>query len=94
MKYKKQSAVLATYEGCMGKLIYPILYQKILIKSTLLHRYAMRSQMNEMKTCILSSYTVLIAMVKEVDVMAKNGKQTSKSVAESALAQTRPSGKK
>lgn len=53
-------------------------------------------------------------MVKEVDVMAKNGKQTSKrvattaskilcdnrysktskSVAESALAQTKPSGKK
>lgn len=74
----------------------------------------MRSQRNEMKTCILSSYTVLIAMVKEVDVMAKNGKQTSKrvattaskilcdnrysktskSVAESALAQTKPSGKK
>lgn len=74
----------------------------------------MRSQRNRIKTCIFSFCIVLIEMVKEVEVMAKNGKQTSKRVAEtaskilrdgrygkasksvaaSALAQTKPSGKK
>lgn len=73
----------------------------------------MRSQRNEVKTCIFSSYTVVSEVIKEVNIMAKNGKQTSKkvaataskilrdgrygkavkSVAGSALAQTKP-GKK
>lgn len=74
----------------------------------------MRSQRNGIKTCIRNSFIVLSEVVKEVNIMAKNSKQTSKKVATtaskilrdgrygkasklvagSALAQTKPSGKK
>lgn len=114
MKCKKRSVVLAAYEGCMGKLIYTILYQKRLTESTLSRRRSMRSQRNRIKTCIFNSPIVLSEVVKEVNIMTKNSKQTSrrvastaskilrdgrygkasKSVAGSALAQTKPSGKK
>lgn len=73
----------------------------------------MRSQRNEIKTCIFASSIVLSEVVKEVLKMDKNGKQTSKkvaataskilrdgrygkaakSVAGSALAQTKPGRK-
>ena len=74
----------------------------------------MRSQRNRMKTCIFNSPIVLSEVVKEVNTMTKNNKQTSrkvastaskilrdgrygkasKSVAGSALAQTKSNGKK
>lgn len=74
----------------------------------------MRSQRNEIRTCILNSPIVLSEVVKEVNMMTKNSKQTSKkvaataskilrdgrygkaakSVAGSALSQTKTSGKK
>ena len=74
----------------------------------------MRSQRNEIKTCIFNSPMILSEVVKEVNIMTKNSKQTSKkvaataskilrdgrygkaakSVAGSALAQTKPRGKK
>lgn len=114
MKCKKQSVVLAVYEGCMGKVIYTILYQKRLKKATLSQWRSVRSQRNEIGTCILNSPIVLSEVVKEVNMMAKNSKQTSrrvastaskilrdgrygkdsKSVAASALSQTKPRGKK
>ena len=73
----------------------------------------MRSQKNKVRTCIFASQIVLSEVVKEVNMMTKNSKQTSKkvattaskilrdgrygkaakSVAGSALAQTKP-GKK
>ena len=74
----------------------------------------MRSQRNKIRTCILNSLIVLSEVVKEVNMMTKNSKQTSKkvattaskilrdgrygkaakSVAGSALSQTKSSGKK
>lgn len=44
----------------------------------------MRSQRNEIKTCIFNSPIVLSEVVKEVNIMTKNSKQTSKKVAATA----------
>ena len=44
----------------------------------------MRSQRKGIKTCILNSFIVLSEVVKEVNIMAKNNKQTSKKVATTA----------
>ena len=38
----------------------------------------MRSQRNEIKTCIFNSPMILSEVVKEVNIMTKNSKQTSK----------------
>ena len=44
----------------------------------------MRSQRNEIRTCIFNSLIVLSEVVKEVNKMTKNRKQTSKKVATKA----------
>lgn len=44
----------------------------------------MRSQRNEIRTCIFNSLIVLSEVVKEVNMMTKNSKQTSKKVATKA----------
>ena len=44
----------------------------------------MRSQRNEIKTYIFNSPMVLSEVIKEVNIMAKNSKQTSKKVATTA----------
>ena len=44
----------------------------------------MRSQRNEIKTCIFNSPIVVSEVVKEVNIMTKNSKQTSNKVAATA----------